>query len=234
MTDVQCPDDALVHPRVPPTSPDSRRSHTASATTPPSAGPSCASAARSGAPRLAPPPPQVDLAAQLLEWWAYLADILTFYNERALSEALLRTARQPENVRRIVRILGYRPRPGIGATGVIAALTDSPRPFVLPAACRSRARSTQRAAAGVRTRRGRRGRLAGRRLRRSARFPDLPAVLPRAVYPTGFPAPVRDWLVAHPSRLGHVPPFTAGKAVVIALDGIVTMSRRGRRRDDGT
>jgi hypothetical protein len=73
-----------------------------------------------------------DLALQLLEWWAYLADILTFYNERAVQEVFLRTALQPEDVRRIVRLLGYRPRPGIGATGVVAALTDSARPFVLP------------------------------------------------------------------------------------------------------
>jgi len=72
-----------------------------------------------------------DLALQLLEWWAYLADVLTFYNERGMHEALLRTAGRAEDVRRIVRLLGYRPRPGIGATGIVAALTDSARPFVL-------------------------------------------------------------------------------------------------------
>ena len=74
---------------------------------------------------------QGDLALQLLEWWAYVADVLTFYNERAMHEALLGTAVLPEDVRRIIRLLGYRPRPGIGATGVVAALTDSPRPLVL-------------------------------------------------------------------------------------------------------
>ncbi len=73
-----------------------------------------------------------DLALQMLEWWAYLADVLAFYNERALQEVLLRTAVRPEDVRRIIRLLGYRPRPGIGATGVVAALTDSPRSFVIP------------------------------------------------------------------------------------------------------
>lgn len=72
-----------------------------------------------------------DLALQMLEWWAYLADVLTFYNERAVHEGLLRTAVLPADIRRIVRLLGYRPRPGIGATGVVAALTDSPRPFTL-------------------------------------------------------------------------------------------------------
>src|SRR5262252_3110307 len=78
------------------------------------------------------PSAQGDLALQLLEWWAYLADVLTFYNERAMGEVLLRTAVLPEDVRRIIRLFGYRPRPGIGATGVVAALTQTPRPFVVP------------------------------------------------------------------------------------------------------
>lgn len=73
-----------------------------------------------------------DLALQLLEWWAYLADVLAFYNERAIQEVLLRTAALPEDIRRIVRLVGYRPRPGIGATGVVAALTDAVDPFLLP------------------------------------------------------------------------------------------------------
>jgi hypothetical protein len=78
------------------------------------------------------PSRQDDLAVQMLEWWAYLADVLTFYNEQAIQEVLLRTAVVPQDVRRIIRLLGYRPRPGIGATGVVAAVTDSAQPFVLP------------------------------------------------------------------------------------------------------
>ncbi len=74
-----------------------------------------------------------DLAAQMVEWWAYLADILTFYNERAATQAYLRTADLPESVNRLVRLLGYRPRPGIGAKGVLAALASSPLPFTLRA-----------------------------------------------------------------------------------------------------
>ena len=72
-----------------------------------------------------------DLALQLLEWWAYLSDILTFYNERIANQAYLRTADLPESVRRLIRILGYRPRPGIGATGVVAALINAPTPLTL-------------------------------------------------------------------------------------------------------
>ncbi len=74
-----------------------------------------------------------DLAVQMVEWWAYLADILTFYNERAATQAYLRTADLPESVNRLVRLLGYRPRPGIGAKGVLAALASSPLPFTLRA-----------------------------------------------------------------------------------------------------
>ncbi len=73
-----------------------------------------------------------DLALQLVEWWAYLADILTFYNERIANESYLRTADLPENVQGLSQILGYRPRPGIGARGVIAALTNHSTTFNLP------------------------------------------------------------------------------------------------------
>ncbi|HEY6393612.1 MAG TPA: baseplate J/gp47 family protein [Bryobacteraceae bacterium] len=73
-----------------------------------------------------------DLGQQMLEWWAYLADILTFYNERAANESYLRTAVLPESLNRMIRILGYRPRPGLGATGVVAARLSAPGPIVIP------------------------------------------------------------------------------------------------------
>lgn len=73
-----------------------------------------------------------DLAVQIVEWWAYLADILTFYNECIANETYLRTADLPESVQNLIQILGYRPRPGIGARGVVAALINSPKPFTLP------------------------------------------------------------------------------------------------------
>jgi hypothetical protein len=65
-----------------------------------------------------------DLALQMVEWWAYLADILTFYNERIANQDYLRTADLPESVKRLIQVLGYRPRPGIGATGTVAALLN--------------------------------------------------------------------------------------------------------------
>lgn len=73
-----------------------------------------------------------DLAVQMVEWWAYLADILTFYNELIANEDYLRTANLPESVKALILVLGYRPRPGIGATGTLAALLNSPKPITLP------------------------------------------------------------------------------------------------------
>jgi hypothetical protein len=74
-----------------------------------------------------------DLAVQMIEWWAYLADVLTFYNERVANQAYLRTADLPESIKRLIQILGYRPRPGIGATGVVAALLTGHKPVTLGA-----------------------------------------------------------------------------------------------------
>jgi hypothetical protein len=73
-----------------------------------------------------------DLALQMMEWWAYLADVLTFYNQRIATQAYLGTADLPESVNGLVRLLGYRPRPGIGGTGLLAALSNTPQPFTLP------------------------------------------------------------------------------------------------------
>ena len=48
----------------------------------------------------------------MLEWWAYLADVLTFYNERYANESYLRTATQPGSIANLVALLGYQPAPG--------------------------------------------------------------------------------------------------------------------------
>jgi hypothetical protein len=79
------------------------------------------------------PTGEADLAVQIVEWAAYLADVLTFYNERIANETYLRTAVLPESLTRLIRVLGYRPRPGIGATGTLAALLTRPAPVTLPA-----------------------------------------------------------------------------------------------------
>ena len=54
----------------------------------------------------------------MVEWFAYLADILTFYNERIANEDYLRTAVRPSTPAALVNLLGYRPRPTIGALAI--------------------------------------------------------------------------------------------------------------------
>jgi Baseplate J-like protein len=77
-----------------------------------------------------------DLGLQVLEWWAYLADVLSFYNERYANESYLGTATQRGNIANLAALLGYQPTPGIAATGTLAAISSarqSAEPLVLPA-----------------------------------------------------------------------------------------------------
>lgn len=81
-------------------------------------------------------PAPEDLGLQLLEWWAYLGDVLTFYNERIANEDYLRTAQLPDSVTRLVALLGYQPRPAIAAVGQVAAVrrkTHPTEPLLIPA-----------------------------------------------------------------------------------------------------
>jgi hypothetical protein len=73
-----------------------------------------------------------DLGLQVFDWWAYLADVLTFYNERIANENYLGTAQLDGSVHNLVALLGYRPRPGIGATTTLAVLAAKPDALVVP------------------------------------------------------------------------------------------------------
>jgi hypothetical protein len=73
-----------------------------------------------------------DIAVMIAEWFAYIADILTFYNERIANQDYLRTADLPESVRHLIALLGYRPRPAIGAFGTLAALVTAGQTALLP------------------------------------------------------------------------------------------------------
>jgi Baseplate J-like protein len=77
-----------------------------------------------------------DLGLQVLEWWAYVADVLSFYNERHANESYLRTATRASSVANLVALLGYQPAPGIAASGMLAALGKArapQEPLVIPA-----------------------------------------------------------------------------------------------------
>jgi hypothetical protein len=77
-----------------------------------------------------------DLGLQVLEWWAYLAQILVFYNERNANESYLRTATWPGSLANLVALLGYQPGPGIAATGSVAVTRTTAypnEPLIIPA-----------------------------------------------------------------------------------------------------
>ena len=61
-----------------------------------------------------------DYHTMLIELWAYLADVLTFYQERIANEAYLPTATQRSSALRLVELIGYRPSPGAAASVLLA------------------------------------------------------------------------------------------------------------------
>jgi hypothetical protein len=61
-----------------------------------------------------------DYGIALLEMWAYVADILTFYQERIANEAYLQTALQLDSIIRLANLIGYRLAPGVAARTYLA------------------------------------------------------------------------------------------------------------------
>lgn len=59
-------------------------------------------------------------ASVLIELWAYIADVLTLYQEQIANEAFLPTAVQRSSLFRLAELIGYRPQPGAAATGLLA------------------------------------------------------------------------------------------------------------------
>jgi hypothetical protein len=65
-----------------------------------------------------------DYGMALIEMWATIGDILTFYAERYANEAWLRTARDHDSIRRLAGLLGYRLKPGVAAGTHLAYRLD--------------------------------------------------------------------------------------------------------------
>ena len=78
-----------------------------------------------------------DYHTMLIELWAYLADILTFYQERIANEAFLSTATQRDSLRRLAELVGYRPQPGSAATALLAFTIEKQKTVTIPAGFRS-------------------------------------------------------------------------------------------------
>lgn len=78
-----------------------------------------------------------DYHTMLIELWAYLADILTFYQERIANEAFLSTATQRDSLRRLAELVGYRAQPGSAATALLAFTIEKQKTVVIPAGFRA-------------------------------------------------------------------------------------------------
>jgi predicted phage baseplate assembly protein len=65
-----------------------------------------------------------DAAIALLDGWAVIADVLTFYQERIANEGYLRTATEQESLNALGRLVGYEPRPALGSSTYLAYTVD--------------------------------------------------------------------------------------------------------------
>lgn len=67
---------------------------------------------------------QEDFGLMLLEWWALVSDVVAFYNAEHAQDLYLGTARDEARIRRLVGLIGYRPRPAVAAEAVLAAIVE--------------------------------------------------------------------------------------------------------------
>ena len=68
-----------------------------------------------------------DPAVALLDAWAVVADVLSFYQERIANEGFLRTATERRSVLELARAIGYELNPGVAASTFLAfTVDDSP------------------------------------------------------------------------------------------------------------
>ncbi len=74
-----------------------------------------------------------DPSIALLDSWAVVADVLTFYQERIANEGYLRTATERRSVLELARLVGYAPRPGVASSVYLAyTLEKTIKPVIAP------------------------------------------------------------------------------------------------------
>jgi Baseplate J-like protein len=73
-----------------------------------------------------------DFGIDLLAMWAYVADILTFYQERIANEAYLRTALLQDSVNKLAALLDYKPAPGSAAEAELAFFIEAGKQVQIP------------------------------------------------------------------------------------------------------
>ncbi|MET9724093.1 baseplate J/gp47 family protein [Streptomyces zaomyceticus] len=74
-----------------------------------------------------------DPTIALIDSWAVVCDVLTFYNERLANESYLRTATERVSLQELGRLVAYRLAPGVAAETHLAFALERPPAIVLPA-----------------------------------------------------------------------------------------------------
>jgi predicted phage baseplate assembly protein len=77
-----------------------------------------------------------DPSIALLDAWAVIADVLTFYQERIANEGYLRTATERRSIVELARLIGFRPRPGVAASVYLAYTMEKGHTVEVPAGSR--------------------------------------------------------------------------------------------------
>ncbi len=78
-----------------------------------------------------------DPSIALLDAWATVADVLTFYEERIANEGYLRTATERRSILELARLVGYRLRPGISSSVYLAFTVSDGFNGTIPAGTRA-------------------------------------------------------------------------------------------------
>jgi len=77
-----------------------------------------------------------DPAIALLDGWAVVGDVLTFYQERIANEGYLRTAIERQSVVNLAALVGYTLRPGVAASVFLAYTLEQSTQATIPAGSR--------------------------------------------------------------------------------------------------
>jgi hypothetical protein len=83
-----------------------------------------------------------DPSIALLDAWAVVADVLTFYQERIANEGFLPTAIERRSLIELARLIGYRARPGVAASVRLAFTVTAGFSGTLPVGTRAQSMPT--------------------------------------------------------------------------------------------
>lgn len=72
-----------------------------------------------------------DPSIALLDAWATVADVLSFYQERIANEGYLRTATERRSILELARLIGYALQPGVASSVYLAFELEQPQPALV-------------------------------------------------------------------------------------------------------